>query len=191
MKHCTSPVVVMLDDDIQFKANHDGKFITATHGDISEGFSRMATRALEPDTLFTSLGTTFFNDGTESWSMNGRNSHSFFINRAIAEEYELTFLGIPTCEDTYFTLQGLVAGLKNYSYLDLCATSPTRQTGGEALDGDRGQRHEEAVRILMEKFPQFVRVKENKNKHHLDNIGTPIDTIVQWKKAYRHGVASR
>ena len=191
MQQAKEDIVIMLDDDIMFKENIGGKFITATHSGIIDGFAKMTEKAGEYDCLFTSLGTTFFNDGSKEWNENGRNSHSFFINRAAAERVGATFIGVPTCEDTYFTLLGLTRGLKNYIYLDLCATSPANLKGGEALSGDRAERHEAAVKVLKEKFPEFVTVRQNKNKEHMRNIGTPMDISVRWKKAYSHRPSSR
>jgi len=176
-----NPVTIMLDDDIGFRAYRgDKRFEQALPHEIEAGFREMSDLR---GAIYTSFGTTFFNDGTEQWEKYGRHSYSFFIDTALFYRHSLTFLGVDTMEDVYFTLQAFEMGLHNRINKHLCAVSPTPSTGGENYDGKRAERHEAAARQLAIMFPDFVRIRQTKNKVHMRNIGTPVDITVQWKKA--------
>lgn len=176
-----NPVTIMLDDDIGFKAYiGDKKFVQAEPEQIEAAFREMSDTN---GAIYTSFGTTFFNDGSEKWEHYARHSYSFFIDTRLFYQHELTFLGIDTMEDVYFTLQAFEKGLFNRINKHICAVSPTPSTGGENYDDNRAERHEAAARQLAVMFPDVVRLRNTTNKVHMRNIGTNTDVTVQWKKA--------
>lgn len=181
-----NPVTIMLDDDIGFRAYRGEKrFDQATSSEIEVAFREMSELR---GAIYTSFGTTFFNDGTAKWEEYGRHSYSFFIDTAVFEKHdELSFLGIPTMEDVYFTLSAFKLGYRNRINKHVCAVSKTPSEGGENFDGNRGNRHAAAAQQLNRMFPEFVRLRESKNSVHLRNIGTPTDVTVQWKRAGKAG----
>ena len=184
MGHSTAAgnaVTIMLDDDIGFRAYRgEKKFVQAEPHEIEAAFSDMTDLR---GAIYTSFGTTFFNDGAEPWEKYGRHSYSFFIDSALYTQHDLTFLGVPTMEDIFFTLSAFKAGLYNRINKHMCAVSSTPSNGGENYDGNRAARHDAAAKQLAQMFPDYVRLRNSKNAVHMRNIGTPTDITVQWKKA--------
>jgi hypothetical protein len=176
---------IMLDDDLAFKAiNKDKKFAQASDLQIIAAFAKLELKCHESEVLFSGFGTTFFNDGSIEWNDCGSVVGSFFIDTRAAARANLSFSGVPTAEDVYFTLSGYKAGFKNSVYQLVCAVATPSGVGGEAGAGNRGARHEEALKILCEEFAPYVKARENKNKNHLTVIQTPWDMTIQWKRAY-------
>lgn len=186
----TDEALIMLDDDVDFKAYNSlsGKFEKAGDDEFKQYFSWL--QLFPEDVFMQSLGTTYFNTGSRTWEDNRSNHISFWINRELCRQNGIFFdVSLPSLEDVDFTLSGLSKGFRTRSCMHFCGVMGTIAKGGISTDAYRGDKHKKACEKLVERYPDFVRLRTNKALVHLKNFGTEVDITVQWKKAYKVGKA--
>jgi len=184
--------IIMLDDDVNFKMYNSlsGKFEKADEDAFMTHFKEL--QEFPEDVFMQSLGTTFFNTGSRHWEDNRSNHISFWINRDLCKYNGIFFdVSLPSLEDVDFTLSGLSKGFRTRSNMYFCGVMGTIATGGISADVYRGDKHKKACEKLVERYPDFVRLRINKALVHLKNFGTEVDITVQWKKAYKVGKEKR
>lgn len=199
-KRLGSSLLIIVDDDLRFQQAHweDDKkrFRLAGPAEIIKAFSRLEGKALETDVAFTSFSNPFFNLERENWGLCKYAMCAFFINMATLRKTGARFDGISNRSDLKFMIETWAAGYPSYNSMFFgCTNQGDSGVGGESLRDPatgglvkgarpRGERQEEAHRLLAERFPRYIKLIERKHKR-ADQIGTTLDARVLGLKAYK------
>ena len=190
LTHFKDDVCVLLDDDLQFQYGRIEagvkRFKKASSKEIEQGFADCLNKVAEC-LGFVCLGTPFFNKEPAKWVLNKKGCYAFFIKHTIRIETGASFSGVPTMGDVHFCLGTATKGYGSALHSRLVAVDSSKSsTGGESAVSYRGDRHEQAIKILQEKWPKYVkdRLAEN-NQRHRDNVGTVQDVTIYFSRAVK------
>ena len=107
---------------------------------------------------------------------------------------ELDWEGIPFAEDYNVQLQLLLMGYVNRISMRWRVITHETQTPGGCSEQRNLENHNESMRMLMKKYPDFVKPAARRRKGYGDNDfndgSSRIRVMIYWKKAYEHSQKS-
>jgi len=182
----------MLDDDLSFRFNKEiekgvrGKKLPFTENIFYDMIDVLETE-LNNGLIHGALGTTWVIPwGKCPYIENSRISGNKVYNKKLGEIWsEIDWDGCCGAEDFYVNLQLLTKGYSNKVWHNYVIDPGTSYAEGGCSDYRTLEYHNQSCRDLHEKFPQFVKLKENKIKSGPWKGIPKLGAYVQWKKAYQ------
>jgi hypothetical protein len=185
----------MLDDDLTFHHNVEnlnkentgsGKKYPLDEDNFYK-LLELINQDLSNGLMHSALGTTWVIPwGKCPYIENSRICGNKVYNKKLGEIWsEIDWDGCCGAEDFYVNLQLLTKGYSNKVWYNYVISPGTSYAEGGCSDYRTLEYHNQSCRDLHEKFPQFVRLKENKIKSGPWKGIPKLGAYVQWKKAYR------
>ena len=182
----------LMDDDLSFRFNHEiekgvkgqkHKFTETIFYDMISDIKK----ELDSGMFHGALGTTWvFPWGKLPYVENSRICGNKIYNKKLGDVWsEIDWEGCCGAEDFYVSLQLMTKGFSNkvwYKYV--ASPSDTNTIGGcsEYRDVDY---HNKSMKNLQSKFPNYVTLKEKKQKSGPWKDMTKLSATISWKKAYQ------
>jgi hypothetical protein len=181
----------IMDDDLSFLQNVPIGDKLKKESLTEKSFFDMITETnkwLSEGLVHGAIGTTWNNPlGKYPYIENSRIMTNKFYNGVKLSQVwnEIDWTGCCGAEDFYVNLQLLTKGMSNkvwYKYV--VAPSDTNTEGGCSEYRDI-EYHNKSMRDLHSKFPQYVILKEKKQKSGPWKDMTKLSATISWKKAYQ------
>ena len=127
-----------------------------------------------------------------SYTENTRIFGASLVDLRLMKELGIRYDEVNMKQDFYINLSFLTNGYKNICIYDWAFEKPQANMAGGCSSYRTLEKSNEAAKILYEKFPSFISIREKSVKSWGENFadgGTAYDVVVLWKKAYNHGLS--
>lgn len=185
-----SPSFCMLDDDLAFYKRRDDdrtKLRDITPTELAAAFWQIDAN-LGPE--YAHVGFTAregANRNTGHHALNTRIMRVLGYHRPTLNRLGIRFDDVELMEDFHVALQLLEAGVPNLVLNDYAHNQDGSNVAGGCSTFRTMERHGAAAQKLADLHPRFVTVVEKTTKGAWGG-GTRKDVLIQWKKAYAHGL---
>lgn len=198
-KHAGSIKYAVLDDDIESflytprpseKSEYPSSNCSIGMRKIREGFEGEFDKMMQQmsdlldEYVTCSLEVTWCPPMEKDLNICWRQTTNHFYNGAILPVDDIDFTSLRCAQDYYILLQLLTMGYKNAVNLRYRVNVAATQTKGGCGEYRSLEVHNEAMRMLQEKFPDFVTLKEKVTKSGEWAGLTKVGANIQWKKAW-------
>jgi len=190
---------MVFDDDLNFTVKEPNKDLSDgapkwiswkyTDSDFDDMFNTIDSW-MDEGIVFGGLGTTWIVPSINLWpySENYRVMTNTFYNGPLFP-VDIKWDRVPAAEDFDVTLQLLTSGIKNrISTKYMVNPSDTNTDGGCSVWRNIDVHNESQIK-LSKLWPDFVKTKEKTAKSGPWKGLTKLTTHIQFKKAYKYGVA--
>lgn len=186
--------VCLLDDDLRFykRTAEDWHLSNAESDDLKAMFNWMdftLTTNSECGQVGISPreGNKFFKVPIE---FNTRIMRCMAFNLPRLKKAKVEFHDV-LMEDFDLSLQLLTQGYNNQLITIYAQNQDSSNQAGGCSTYRTQQMQADSARMLAKKFPQFVQTVERETKYAWGDWGKRLDVRVQWKQAYKYGLAQR